>query len=90
MEDSSIEYENGNKKWYMNGLLHREDGPAIERVNGRKLWCKNGLLHRENGPAIEYENGDKRWYLRGLEIKYNKETWDQKVNESDVEHIMNK
>ena len=58
--------------------------------NGDKEWHVNGLLHREDGPAIEYENGDKGWYLRGLEIKYNKETWDQKVNESDVEHIMNK
>jgi hypothetical protein len=23
-------YANGHKHWYLNGKLHREDGPAIE------------------------------------------------------------
>ena len=23
---------NGNKSWYLNGKLHREDGPAYERM----------------------------------------------------------
>ena len=23
-------YPNGDKSWYLNGKLHREDGPAIE------------------------------------------------------------
>ena len=23
-------YDNGDKEWYLNGKLHREDGPAIE------------------------------------------------------------
>jgi hypothetical protein len=23
-------YEDGHKGWYLNGQLHREDGPAIE------------------------------------------------------------
>lgn len=32
----------GNKFWYLNGKLHREDGPAIERANGEKYWCING------------------------------------------------
>ena len=32
----------GNKRWYLNGKLHREDGPAIECVNGTKKWYLNG------------------------------------------------
>ena len=32
----------GTKKWYLNGKLHREDGPAVERSNGTKEWWLNG------------------------------------------------
>ena len=53
----------GNKCWLLNGLYHREDGPAIECANGDKEWYLNGKSHREDGPAIEYANGDKEWYL---------------------------
>ncbi len=48
-----------------NGLLDREDGPAVENNNGTKLWYLKGVMHRENGPAIEYSNGDREWYLNG-------------------------
>lgn len=53
------------KHWYLNGILHREDGPAIEWYDETKEWCQNGLLHREDGPAIERYNGDKEWFLNG-------------------------
>ena len=33
---------NGNKRWYSNGKLHREDGPAIECADGDKEWWING------------------------------------------------
>jgi len=55
----------GTKRWYKNGVLHREDGPAVEYVNGTKNWYKNGLLHRDDGPAIEGANGAKYWYKNG-------------------------
>ena len=44
-------WDNGNKSWYLNGKLHREDGPAREWANGDKVWYLNGKLHREDGPA---------------------------------------
>ncbi len=58
-------YENGTKKWYLNGNLHRKDGPAIELANGYKEWYLNDELHREDGPACEYADGTKCWYLNG-------------------------
>jgi len=58
-------YPNGYKKWYLNGKLHREDGPAVEWANGNKKWFLNGRLHREDGPAVEWFNGYKEWYLNG-------------------------
>ena len=61
-------YDGGNKYWYLNGELHREDGPACEFSDGSKEWYKNGARHREDGPAIECANGDKFWYLNGKEF----------------------
>jgi hypothetical protein len=63
----AIEYANGIKKWYLNGLLHREDGPAIEYVTGNKEWYLNGERHREDGPAREWANGNKEWYLNDVQ-----------------------
>ncbi len=31
----------GTKRWYLNGMLHREDGPAEEWVNGTCCWWFN-------------------------------------------------
>ncbi len=56
---------NGNKFWHLNGLLHREDGPAIEWADGGKSWYKNGKRHRLDGSAVECANGDKDWWING-------------------------
>ena len=61
-------WSNGDKAWYLNDKLHREDGPAIEYANGNKFWYLNGKRHREDGPAIEWADGDKSWYLNGKEV----------------------
>ena len=53
----------GSKAWYLNGVRHREDGPAYEGADGSKWWYLNGELHREGGPAYEGADGSKRWYL---------------------------
>ena len=55
----------GGKYWYLNGKLHKENGPAIEHADGHKYWYLNGQRHRENGPAIEHADGCKWWYLNG-------------------------
>ena len=36
------------KKYHLNILLHREDGPAIELFNGEKLWYLNGKYYGYN------------------------------------------
>ena len=55
----------GTKEWYLNGKLHREDGPAYEHPDGTKAWYLNGKLHREDGPAYERSDGTKIWHLNG-------------------------
>ena len=47
--------KNKDKRWFKNGKLHRDGGPAIEFKNGTKKWYKNGKLHRFKRPAIETE-----------------------------------
>jgi len=42
-----IEYSDGSKSWWVDGKLHRLDGPAIERLEdhtgpGHKEWWVNG------------------------------------------------
>ena len=72
-------YKNGNKCYYLNGNLHREDGPAVEYIDGQKEWYKNGKRHRQDGPAIEYAAGNKAWYLNdkfyGYDIEFTNESW---------------
>jgi len=58
-------YANVAKDWYLNGKLHREDGPAVEYADGNNDWYLNGKLHREDGPAVEGSEGYKAWYLHG-------------------------
>ena len=50
--DYTLLDEYDNKEWYVNGKLHRSDGPAVESNNGDKWWYKEGYLHREDGPAV--------------------------------------
>ena len=52
----------GTARYYCNGQLHREDGPAIEYTNGSNSWYFHGLLHREDGPAVINADGTMIWY----------------------------
>ena len=44
---TGIAENNGNKVWYKNCKLHREDGPACEYSNGSKFWFLNGIEYSE-------------------------------------------
>ena len=59
----------GNKYWFLNGKLHRVDGPAVEYVNGDKHWYLSNKLHRVDGPAVENVNGTKVWWLNSKHCK---------------------
>ena len=51
-------YKNGNTEWWLNGELHREDGPAVECSDGTKSWYLHGKRHREDGPALVLVDGE--------------------------------
>jgi len=49
-----VKYKNVNVYFDENGLMHRDDGPAIEPIDDGYfgMWCQHGKAHREDGPAI--------------------------------------
>ncbi len=57
---------NGDRKWYLNGELHREDGPAIEYADGGQEWWINDKRHKKDGPAAERVNGSREWWINGV------------------------
>lgn len=59
-----IEFSN-RIEYRLNGILHREDGPAREWAVGNKAWYVDGKCHRSDGPAIEWADGDKEWRVDG-------------------------
>lgn len=63
--DGKTERINGDIEYYLDGQLHRVDGPAVERKNGDKEWYLNGKRHRIGGPAIEKPNGDTQYFAHG-------------------------
>jgi hypothetical protein len=69
MDNPEID-EDGSKSWYLDGRLHRTDGPAIENADGSKTWWLNGFLHRTDGAACEWSDGDLWWYLNGEKYKF--------------------
>lgn len=49
----TVEITDDEITWRRNGVIHREDGPAVLRSCGRVCWYKDGLPHREGLPANE-------------------------------------
>ena len=43
MKDGCHIEPNGDKSWWKDGKLHREDGPAVEWVNGYQSWWMYGF-----------------------------------------------
>ena len=56
----AVEWKNGTKVWYKNGLRHRENGlPAIVYVTGTTVWYdENEVRYRID----EWIDQDKAWY----------------------------
>lgn len=53
----------GTKRWFKDGLLHRDDGPAVEYPNDGCMYFKHGKSHRLDGPADVLPDGIKYWYI---------------------------
>jgi len=58
----------GTKEFLLEGLRHRDGGPAVVRLDGRTEWFCHGMRHRDGGPAVTNPNGltdttaEEEWY----------------------------
>ena len=56
----------GDIYYYLNGRIHRTDGPAIDRANGSKEYWINGKRHRVGKPAVTIIEVNRcRYYING-------------------------
>jgi len=58
----------GTQVWYLDGVLHRTDGPAIVYAEGTEVWCLFGVRHRTDGPAVIRPDGTEVWIYNGVQI----------------------
>lgn len=75
-----VKDSNHDIAYYVNGELHRDDGPAIECYHGDTSWFSYGKYHRTDGPAFESIDEDLReWYFNdkcyGTNDDFTKESW---------------
>ena len=61
-------FPDGTKEWKVNGILHREDGPAIVWSDGSQFWYRDDQRHREDGPAVIWANGLEEYWEHGCRI----------------------
>lgn len=56
VDGPAVMYDHGSEEWWVNGLRHRINGPAVLKIYDHKIqkeWWVDGKLHRLDGPAIE-------------------------------------
>ncbi len=58
----------GVKHYYLDGKLHRENGPAIEYPDNSPWWFINDEFRPEDEISLEQNTSSKFWYLNGQRI----------------------
>jgi len=79
-----IKTEAGSTVYRKNGVLHREDGPAIKDFDGGETWMFEGKRHRADGPAVSEPDGTKEWWEHGVLLGYDlPPRWDRLLGKED-------
>ena len=63
-------WTNGQEEWYLDGVKHREDGPAVTGpwTMGNEEWYLHGMRHRTDGPAVIGLKRDA-WWVKGYRTR---------------------
>jgi len=80
------EFTDGVLRYYLNGKLHRTDGPAVITSYGSMYYYLNGKTHREDGPAEIWNNGSIFYYLNDNDITKEVEEW---IKENNIPKVWN-
>jgi hypothetical protein len=54
--------------WYLDGVFHRDNGPAITYEGDSEEWYYKGQRHRYGYPAIVRSDGTEEWWIYGTKI----------------------
>jgi hypothetical protein len=74
----------GTRKHYVNGKLHRSDGPALECLRtGTKVYYEHGRTHRDGGRPAYVAKGRMEYWVNGVKhrvdgpavVTLNEEIW---------------
>ena len=76
----------GAKIWTLNGIYHREDGPAIEYTDGESYWVVHGKRHRLDGPAMILDNGKTKWWINDYNVTEKITQWAEE-NDIDLDNL---
>jgi len=90
-------FDRSETRYYVDGVLHRENGPAVINNDGSKAWYWKGMLHRDDGPAIVVEISyfssagiktvvDETYYFKGKKYK-NKQEY---ISDPKIKTVFNK
>lgn len=72
--------------WYVDGIHHREDGPAIIDTDGTEYWIRHNNFHRVDGPAFCDPRGHREFYLNG--VNYKIDDWLELLDISPAEKVL--
>lgn len=67
-KNGRVVQEDGTAIWYKDGVVHRDDGPAIERQDGTLEWYFEGLRHNDRAPAVISADGERQWFQLGRQL----------------------
>jgi hypothetical protein len=79
LQGYNIDADTDRVVWFLDGQLHRTDGPAVIYADGYQVWYLHGKRHRTDGSALIGANGYQAWYLNDKE--YTEQEWQNAVSE---------
>lgn len=59
----------GSVEWYSNGVLHRDNGPAVVSDTKRSYYVNGQPRDAADGPSTEWSNGTAVWTSNGRQVK---------------------
>ena len=75
MSNNPVIGADGIQVWWVDGKLHRIDGPAIIHADGSQQWWVDGKKHRIDGPAYVDADGTQEWYVKDRNITNEVRKW---------------
>ena len=67
--------EAGVTIWFVDGQIHKQDGPAMIFPDGDKVWFDHDKKHRIDGPAFIGNNGKHEWWINEVHITEEVNQW---------------